>query len=72
MSQNGSHDERGGARLEDSVFSRWANNTRKPGLRISSETAPVYMVLTCPTTFNRTLFYVPAPAPAPPTTRRKR
>ncbi len=55
--------------VSDRVYDRWANGNKRVRASLPSST-PVYMVLTCPTTFKRTVFYVPAP-PVLPVRARK-
>lgn len=71
MNQDGSgHRGNEGAGVQHSVFSRWATGEAKRGRATQADVAPVYMILTCPTTLNRTLFYVPAPSTPPPRRRK--
>ena len=70
MSHDGADHPGGTAGVKDSVFSRWARGDSKRGRTNQDDRSPVYMILTCPTTFRRTVFYIPAPCTPPP--RRKK
>ncbi len=60
----------GSAKQEDSVYSRWANGSKKKAPSGPVDDELVYFMITCPITNARSLFYIPTPVKPPPPRRR--